>query len=388
MRLTEPFYRRKVAAVQEALAARELDGLLLLNAHQLYYLIGFFHFPTERPVALFVPRHGVPVLFVPKLEDQYARDTAGWAPELEVYFEYPGIVHPLDFLAERLAARGYSKALLGLEGSMPVAARDRLARALPQVTWHEAGDIVAGLRLVKNPEEIALMRRAAGYADLMLEQGVAMLRSGERCTEIEVQQHMVSRGLDKMRAELDPLIVVARLADALVCSGPNSANPHGLPTSRRIVPGENLVLRVGCFVGGYFAESERTYFTGEPSAEQRSRYAVERDAQETGVQALQPGVRCCDVNRRCLDVIRAGGLGEYILHRMGHGVGVQNHEPPWVEDGDTTVLAPGMLVSSEPGIYCTGQGGYSISDTVLVTAQGPERITYFPRDLESVVIPL
>ncbi len=388
MRLTESFYRHKVAEVQQILEERKMDGLVLLDHHQLYYLIGFFHFPSERPIGLFVPRRGDPVLFVPKLEAQYARDTAGWAPEIEVYFEYPGVVHPIDWMAERLQARGFAAARLGFEGSLGVAAHARLARALPAATWIEAGDIVAGLRLVKGPEEIALMRRAAEYSDRMLEQGAAMLRSGTRYSELELQQGMVSWGLDRMKAELNEVVVVARLADALVTAGPNSANPHALPTSRRVAPGENIVLRVACFVGGYFAESERTVFLGEPSEMQRRRYEAECRAQEIGTQALRPGARCCDANRACLDSLRDAGLGDYILHRMGHGVGIQNHEPPWVEDGDETVLRPGMLVSSEPGIYCPGQGGYSISDTVLVADEGPERITHVPRALASVTIPL
>ena len=98
------------------------------------------------------------------------------------------------------------------------------------------------------------------------------------------------------------------------------------------------------------------------------------------------GARCSDVNRTCLDVIRAAGLGEFLRHRQGHGIGVQNHEPPWVDDGDDTLLVSGMAVSCEPGIYCPGQGGYRISDSVVVTDRGPERLTRYPRDLESIVL--
>jgi Xaa-Pro dipeptidase len=101
---------------------------------------------------------------------------------------------------------------------------------------------------------------------------------------------------------------------------------------------------------------------------------------------LVPGVRCCDANRECLDSIRVAGLGECIKHRQGHGMGIQNHEPPWLEDGDTTVLVPGMVVSCEPGVYYPGQGGYTISDTILITPSGPERLTKYPRDLDSLTL--
>ncbi len=387
MRLDESFYRRKIVQVQERLAERELAGLVLFHHPQIYYLVGFFHYPTERPVVLFVPDKGEPTLFVPKLEESYVHEGA-WAPDVEVYFEFPGVVHPLDWLAERLKARGFGQARLGFEPSLSTGSRARLGNALPQVTWAEAGAIVNDLRMIKGPEEIALMRKAADYADWMLQEGVRVVRSGRQATEIEIEQAMVSGVIRKMQRELDPVVAVPGLAGALVPSGPRSAFPHGLPTSRRIGPGENLILSVACFVGGYFAESERTFILGEPTAEQRHRYETDRLAQEVGFQGLVAGARCSDVNHRCLETIRSAGLGEFILHRQGHGIGIQNHEPPWIEDGDPTILRPGVTVSCEPGIYCVGQGGYRISDSVLVTADGPERLTHFPRALQDAVIPI
>ncbi len=387
MRLTEGFYRRQVAAAQAELQRRRLRGLFVLNHHQIYYLVGFFHTPTERPVGLFVPDQGDPVLFVPKLEENYVHEGA-WAPQVEVYFEYPGIVHPVEWMGERIAARGFGSAALGFEGSLAVTTRERLGKALPNVQWSEAGSIIGNLRLIKQPEEIELHRKAAFYSDWMLEEGVRLVRSGGRPTEIDLERGMASAVIRKMQDELGNIVVVSMLAGALVCSGPRSAFPHGLPSTRRIAPGENLILSVGCAVGGYFAESERTFILGEPSADQRFRFETARLAQQVGTEALKPGTRCCDANRQCLDTIRNAGLGEYIKHRQGHGIGIQNHEPPWVEDGDTTLLAQGMVVSCEPGIYCPGQGGYRISDTVLITKDGPERLTRYPRDLESLIIPL
>lgn len=385
MRLTEPFYRRKVCAVQELLERRELDGLLTFYYPQIYYLAGFFHYPTERPVALFIPRRSDPTLFIPRLEQDYVRE-GGWAPDVQSYFEFPGVVHPVDWMCEQLAARGFGASRLGWEENLSVSTRERLAAALPHASWQRASDIVPGLRLVKESEEIALMGRAGQYADWMLGEGVRLVRGGTRPSEIEIEQAMVSGVIHKMQQELDPVVAVPGLAGALVCSGPRSAFPHGLPTGRRVAPGENLILSVACFVGGYFAESERTFILGEPSEAQRRRYETDRLAQETATQALLAGARCSDANRRCLDVIRDAGLGEYLRHRQGHGIGVQNHEPPWLEDGDDTILAPGMAVSCEPGIYCPGQGGYRISDSVVVTADGPERLTHYPRDLESITI--
>ena len=385
MRLGVDFYKRKIAAVQAELERRNLDGLLTLNYAEVYYLVGFFHFPTERPIGVFVPRRGEPTLFLPRLEEDYVHE-GGWAPDVESYFEFPGVVNPIDWMCERLAARGYSTARLGWEESISVSTRERIGRALPQADWVRAGDLVATMRLVKDAEEIALMQKAASYADWMVAEGARLARSGGRTSETEIEQAIVSGVIRKMQAELDPIVAVPGLAGSLIISGPRSAFPHGLNTSRRIAPGENLVVRCACFVGGYFAESERTFLLGEPTAEQRQRYEVDRLAQEVGTQGLVAGARCGDVNQKCLDVIRDAGMGEFIKHRQGHGIGVQNHEPPWIEDGDDTILQPGMAVSCEPGIYVPGQGGYSISDSVIVTENGPLRLTHFPRDLESVVM--
>ncbi len=387
MRLGEDFYRRKVRATQEALELQKLAGLITFQYAEIYYLAGFFHYPTERPIALFIPQRGDPVLFIPRLELDYVRE-GGWVPEVDNYFEFPGSTHPVDWICERLKARGWDTAALGWEDSLSVGTRERLGRALPHASWTSAGNIVSRLRLIKEPEEIALMSQAAHYADWMLEEGVRAVRTGEHDSEIEIQQTMVSGVIKKMERELDPVIAVPGLAGALVCSGPRSAYPHGLPTSRRIAIGENLILSVACFVGGYFAESERTFLLGDPTPQQRQRYETDRLAQETGTEGLVPGARCADVNRRCLDVIRDAGLGEYLRHRQGHGIGLQNHEPPWIEDGDQTLLEPGMAVSCEPGIYCPEQGGYRISDSVVVTATGPRRLTQYPRNMESNVIPI
>ena len=385
MRLGEAFYRRKVGEVQAALEKRKLDGLLTFYYPEIYYLVGFFHYPTERPVALFVPRNADPILFIPRLETDYVHEGA-WAPDVESYFEYPGTTHPIDWMCERLAARGYGQGRLGWAESLAVGTRERLAKALPHADWQRAGDIVAALRLVKDAEEIELMRRAAHYSDWMVGEGISLVQAGERPSEIDLEQAMVRGVIQKMQKELDPVVAVPGLAGALVCSGPRSAFPHGFPTARRVAPGENLILSVACFVGGYFAESERTFILGDPSSEQRHRYETDRSAQEVGTQGLVAGARCGDVNKQCLDVIRGAGLGQFLRHRQGHGIGVQNHEPPWIEDGDDTILAPGMAVSCEPGIYCPGQGGYRISDSVVITATGPERLTQYPRDLESIVI--
>ena len=231
MRLTENFYRRKVAAVQAALAERNLDGLVLFNHHQIYYLVGFFFTPTERPIVLFVPRDGEPVLFVPKLERTTSTKARG-RPTWRSTSSTPAWSIPWTGCAPRLAARGFGHARLGFEGGLSVSGHARLSREMPDVRWVQA-DIVGDMRLIKDPEEIELHRRAAFYSDYMVQEGVRLMQSGANPSEADLERHMSNLVIDKMQAEMGDLVVVSMLAGALVNSGPRSAFPHGLPSSRR-----------------------------------------------------------------------------------------------------------------------------------------------------------
>jgi Xaa-Pro aminopeptidase len=214
----------------------------------------------------------------------------------------------------------------------------------------------------------------------------ALVAGGELPSEAELAAHVSTVGTRTMYAEHVDVVVVSPLAGGLVYAGANSARPHALPSGYRLRPGETFMLSLGCAVGGRFVEGERTFILGEPSPEQRRYYEAVRAAQEAGGAALRPGVRCAEANRQCLDVIRSAGLGEYLRHRQGHGIGLGMHEPPWLSDGDDTELVPGMIVSNEPGIYVPGHGGYRISDSMLVTDDGARPFTAYPRGLDDIVI--
>jgi Xaa-Pro dipeptidase len=330
---------------------------------------------------------GTTALLLPELELEHAQaqDTAA---ELVVYPEYPGVVPPFDALARAVAGGGR----VGYPGSMAV---DRLGRV--RASFGRAQlvrtDVVDRARLRKRPEEITLHQEAARVTDAMLVAGrglveQAVAAGGELPSEAELAAHVTSFGSAMMYAEHDNVVVVSFLAGGLVYAAENSARPHGLPSARRLRPGDTFVLSLGCAVGGRFVEGERTFVLGEPTAQQRRYYEAVREAQEVGGAAIRPGARCAEVNRTCLDVIRAAGLERYLRHRQGHGIGLGMHEPPWLEDGDDTVLEPGMIVSNEPGIYVTGHAGYRISDSMLVTDGGARPFTSYPRSLDEVVVPL
>ncbi|MFG6444188.1 M24 family metallopeptidase [Microbacterium sp. P07] len=390
MRLSTAFYDRVQARLSARLQEARLDGLIVSAPGDVAYLTGFFYAVNERPVYVWFGADGRRVALVPELDAEYAL-AQGVHADVRTYFEYPGVRTPEWHLADALnAAR--ARARIGFSASLTVAGLARLQDAFPDAVFERSG-VVGDLRLRKEPEEIGLHREAAAICDDMLGAGRALIESAISegrllPTEGEVARHVVGYGTDRMYTDYSHVVYTTKLAGGLVYAGPNSARPHGLPSSRRIEAGDTLILSLGAAVASRFVESERTFVIGEPTAEQRMYFDVARRAQNVGTAAMQVGRTCASVNAESLDVIRGAGCGQFIRHRLGHGIGIGQHEAPWLEDGDDTVLASGMILSSEPGVYVPGHAGYRISDTVLVTDDGPQRLTRYPRSIEENVIAL
>lgn len=387
-RLAPAVFHRIRERVLTMLAAEGLTAILSDDPEDVAYLTGFFHHPGERPVAVLMREDGRILLLVPELERQHAEEQDAQA-EIVTFAEYPGLESPFSALARA------SGPLRGRVGVTTLVTHHRLGlatAAFGAIDW-EPTDLVTRARFVKFPEEVALHREAARITDRMLEAGMALVTDavtagGPLPSEQELAGHVGSVGVGTMYAEHRDVVVVSFLAGGLVYAGANSAIPHGLPSAYRLAPGDTFMLSLGCAVGGRFVEGERTFVLGEPSAEQRRYHDTVRRAQAEGAAAIAPGIRCSDSNARCLDVIRGEGLGAFLRHRQGHGIGLGMHEPPWLEDGDPTPLQPGMIVSNEPGLYVPGHAGYRISDSMLVTETGSEPLTAFPRDLDSCTIPV
>jgi Xaa-Pro aminopeptidase len=169
-------------------------------------------------------------------------------------------------------------------------------------------------------------------------------------------------------------------------SGPNTALPHGLTENRRLEEGDVLVTGASANVGGYRSELERTMFVGEPSDRQRNRFRIMLEAQTIGIEESGPGVPCSAVDQAVHDYLDEQGMLEYAQHHTGHNLGMEAHERAFIDRGSEEVMRPGHAYSIEPGIYVPDEAGYRHSDTILITDDGVEQITYYPRDMESNVI--
>lgn len=384
-RLSADYYASVHRDIRARMAETGVDVLLLDSNDDVIYTTGFSHYTTERPVVFALTQQNA-YLLVPELERHHAteQDTAA---ELVVYFEFPGRDRPFEVLSRTL---GDVKGVIAFSPAISLARVPQIQAAFPNAEVRSSA-IVGQMRLTKRPEELVLQREAARISDSMVSAGVALIGEALRNntvmpTEIEIESHIIRHALDTMYREHDDIMLVQGTAGGLVYSGQRSAFPHGMPSGHRPQRGESIILSLGCRVGGRAAESERTFILGEPSKEQEWFYTTAQQAQEIGTAGLIAGATCASADDRALEFIRDAGMGPYCLHRVGHGMGVMFHEPPWVEGGDDTILVSGMVCSSEPALYVPGLGGFRLADTVLVTPDGPDSLTKFPRKLNEIII--
>ncbi|WP_417583202.1 M24 family metallopeptidase [Pelagibacterium sp.] len=380
------FYAKVHADIRKRMDAADIDLLLLDSNDDVIYTTGFSHYTTERPVVFAITRDGS-WLLIPELERAHAAHQ-NIAAEPIVYFEFPGVDKPFDVLGrafpEMFGTIAYSH-------TISLARVGQIEAAFPNAKICKPTNLVGQMRLIKYPEEIILHREAARISDEMVKAGVdliadAMASGGTLPSEIEIESFVSRHAMKIMHEDHQDVLLVQGLASGLVYSGARSAFPHGMPTGNPVKRGESIILSLGCRVGGRAAESERTLFIGEPTQKQEGHYAVAFEAQRMATAALIAGHTCASADNLALAYIRDSGMSEYLLHRVGHGMGVMFHEPPWVEAGDDTILEPGMVTSSEPAIFVPGFAGYRIADTVLIAADGPESMTRYPRTIDQVVI--
>lgn len=351
-----------------------LDAFLVTSRDSIYYLSGASYKPLERPFFIIVRPESPPDLLVPLLERDHMRKAEGFG-EVRSYFEYPARAGEnwYDVLNAMLGAQ----AAVGVEPNvaLEISGRLRVGRVV-------SSPLVDEMRLVKSADEVEAVRAAAAWADQGMASLLGALYNGVSVVELyslgrAVQTAVIKTGeFDALNSEF---LTVGWPA-------PQSAQPHSVPALDARLGRGPLVLMSFHRVNGYAGECERTAFIGEPTAEERRLFGVMLEARRIAFEMVRPGARCADIDEAAQAFLRSEGLGEYILHRTGHGIGLGNHEPPWVSTGSEDVLRENMLISIESGIYLPELGGFRHSDTVLVTTAGYECLTRFPTDLQSLTV--
>jgi Xaa-Pro aminopeptidase len=329
------------------------------------YFTGYEAMPLERLTMLVLPQRGDATLVVPRLE---APRVTG-QPDVFAVEPWGETDDPIALVA-RLAGR-VDRAGIG-DRTWARFVLD-LQRALPTTYFIKASAVTTPLRAVKDDGEVAALRAAAEAVDRV---ALAMReRPFAGRTEADVSRELIERMLAEGHA---------RPNFAIVASGPNGASPHHEPGARVIAAGDTVVCDFGGTMAGYCSDITRTFAVGAPSTEVAHAYAVLQEAQEHAVLAAKVGARCEDVDAAARTVISDGGYGEYFIHRTGHGIGLEEHEDPYMVAGNDEPLAAGHAFSVEPGIYVPGQFGMRLEDIVVATAAGPVRLNNAPHDLAVV----
>ena len=356
------------------------DGFFVFNPYSIFYL-GLYYYPGKRPVVLYIHKTGKTYAFTPKMEYHEACKLKQLNKVYSYDDDFSSKADLFDFLNRRLKSDfPYIKRVAADE--LDLYGYKRMNEIFSQAI---IDDQIMNLRQIKSPEEIEMLKLSALYSDYMVASGKKMLKPG--VTELGLLNRMTTETVDKMILDLGQVIYVpGGPAGSLVPSGIRTSTPHALPSARKVEKGDNMILSTGTNVWGYRTESERTFFVGEPDKRSRDAFEVMRKAQLYGIELMKPGAICQEVEIEVSRFIIDSGYGDCIKHRTGHGKGLEEHEPPYVAAGDETIMKTGMVFSSEPGIYIEGFAGFRHSDTLVITDDGCEVLTKYPKDLESMTL--
>ena len=343
--------------------ARDAGGSMLLatsGATNFTYLVGSNYGRSERLIALLLPVSGAPVLIAPSFEVERVRrgsridaPVRGWEEQAD----------PFALVRDAIRESGASSSAIVVEPKTDYWAVMAISRALPDAKLIDGSGVFEELRLIKTPEEILRMRRAIEITEDAIASTFDRLEVGMHDREVAkiVADEHAKRGME---------------GGGLVQFGAQSALPHGGTIGTKLAPQMIVLIDAGGEFQGYTSDITRTRWFGDaPPARFREVYNLVHDAQDAAMGRVRPGVQAQEIDRAARAVITKGGYGQYFTHRLGHGMGMDGHEPTWMVEGNTKLLEPGYVFSVEPGIYMPGMWGVRIEDDYMCTAEGGELLS-------------
>jgi Xaa-Pro dipeptidase len=364
----------RLEALRQLQKQQGIDCVALVPGANLYYFTGLASHLSERPTVVFVPADGPLAVLMPELEVPGAQAYLPAEARLFSYKDEEGHEHVFHQVAEALALEGKVLAVEYL--AMRVLEMRRIEMAAPGCQLLATEPWLPQLRMRKDAAEIGHMRRAVEIAERALQRLLAegAIRPGR--TELEVAADLKIA-----------LLREGGQGDAfapLVVAGPNSASPHAGPSGRPLAQGDLVIVDWGTVYEGYRSDITRTFVLGEPAPEMVRIHDAALAANQSGRLAVRPNLPAQEVDRAARRAISQAGYGQFFIHRTGHGLGLETHEPPYLVEGNLDLLQAGMTFTVEPGVYLPGLGGVRIEDDVLVTEAGRETLTTLPRDLISL----
>lgn len=374
----------------------KLSGVVLFDNYHILYYSGFSFIPTERPIVWLMNAKGEKGMFVPRLEVEHAKANVAGG-RVDHYLEYPDNPHPMHLFKNMLNEMGFAAngGRIGADNDgypWILGYRGPTLRELMECEVVNINPFVEDMMALKSEAELALIRESCKWGHLAHVLLQRYTKVG--ATETEVSLRASNEATLAMMDTIGPIYRALGYGRSGPSAGyrgqigRNAAIPHALANNIVFQAGDVLVTGAGCPMWGYQSELERTMLIGKPSDEQKKFFDWMMQAQQTAFDHMQPGAKCSDVDKAVRKFFEDNDLKKYWKHHSGHAIGLRYHEGPFLDIGDDTQLQPGMVFTVEPGLYAPELGGFRHSDTVAITDDGIELMTYYPRDLESLVIPV
>jgi Xaa-Pro dipeptidase len=366
---------QRIERARNLMAENSLDAIVLMEGTSLRYFTGIDWWGGERLFALILPAKGAAFYVCPAFEEGRAREQIGNAPdaaqaEVRTWQEDES---PYRLIAQGLKDRNIVSSRIGIEESIHFVFADNIAKAAPQAAMRSATPVTAGCRMIKSGHEVALMRLAAQVTLAVYEAVYHAIREG-------MTQHDVGELIEKAYGQL------GFPGDASVMVGEYTSSPHGSTTPQTIREGSIIMIDDGCTVEGYQSDSTRTFVLGKASDKMKRVFDIVHRAQSAALAAARPGAECGSVDAAAREIITEAGYGpdyKYFTHRLGHGLGMDGHEWPYLVRGNPTKLQANITTSDEPGIYIGGEFGIRLEDDLHVTEDGAELFTPQSPSLEA-----
>ncbi len=352
-----PVVRDHVARLTELIRAQDLAAVILFNHSNMFAFTGTEHSSSDRLCCGAVTREGAVLVVCPAFE----RPAVHGAEQLATISTWEEHEDPYRCFANALAQAGVRRGTVGVDGRMWLDAVHHFGQALDGLALRSAEPLLREVRICKTPAEQELLRAAHRQGEKVYPPLRDLLRPGVR--ESDVHKQLAAR-----------MEAIGIPAGPMIQSGPNAAVPHN-PTSERVLQnGDLIVIDSVISWQGYVNDLTRTFALGQPSAKMKKAYKAVRQAQAAAFETARPGVPCRRLDEVARRIITEAGFGPYFTHRLGHGMGIECHEPPYLDGRNEELLRPGMCTTVEPGIYVPGEFGIRIEDDILITQDGCEVI--------------
>jgi Xaa-Pro dipeptidase len=365
----------RVDKARQLMQNSRIDALMVCAGSSLFYFAGVKWWPSERFFAMVIPLHGETFFLCPKFEEARAREQISLGSgNSAAVLTWEEDESPYALAASAFRDRRIATATIGIEETVPFVFSDGLSKVAPTLKLVSGTPVTAGCRMIKSQHEIELMRLANRVTLTAYAAAHASVRPGMTGQKLEQLINAAHQQLG------------FPTADVFVMVGKYTANPHGTIEPQVIREGEMVWVDGGCTVEGYHSDITRSFVLGKPTARMKSVFALVHEAQEAALKAARPGVPCGAVDDAARKLITDAGFGpgyKFFGHRVGHGIGLDGHEWPYLVRGNAVTLQPGMTFSDEPGVYIRDEFGIRLEDDMAITEKGAELMTPQSESLEN-----